>query len=271
MTEADLNTWVAIVLTMLFAACVGAANGIVVMATRLPSFIVTLATFFVLRGLNLGVTKEITDTVRVAGLDQAPGYDSAAKIFASDFWSPYNYRITVIWWIGFTILATWILMRTRVGNWIFAVGGDAIAARNVGVPVARVKIGAVHRDVDDGRARRHHDRAAAEVRAGRPGRRARVLLHHRRRGRWLPADRRLRLRHRRLARRADHRHGVHRHPVLRLGQRLVLRLPRRDPAGRRARQQHRAHGARREPGDERDERRRRRCSRCGASRSTSAT
>jgi simple sugar transport system permease protein len=87
------------------------------------------------------VTKQITDTVRVAGLDQAPGYDAAAKIFASDFWSPYNYRITVIWWIGFTILATWILMRTRVGNWIFAVGGDAIAARNVGVPVARVKIG----------------------------------------------------------------------------------------------------------------------------------
>jgi simple sugar transport system permease protein len=141
MTEADLNTWVAIVLTMLFAACVGAANGLVVMSTRLPSFIVTLATFFVLRGLNLGVTKQITDTVRVAGLDQAPGYDSAARIFASDFWSPYNYRITVIWWIGFTILATWILMRTRVGNWIFAVGGDAIAARNVGVPVARVKIG----------------------------------------------------------------------------------------------------------------------------------
>ena len=77
------------------------------MSTRLPSFIVTLATFFVLRGLNLGVTKQITDTVRVAGLDQAPGYDSAARIFASDFWSPYNYRITVIWWIGFTILATW--------------------------------------------------------------------------------------------------------------------------------------------------------------------
>ena len=140
MTEADLNTWVAIVLTMLFAACVGAANGIVVMSTRLPSFIVTLATFFVLRGLNLGVTKQITDTVRVAGLDQAPGYDSAARIFASDFWSPYNYRITVIWWIGITIVATIVLTRTRFGNWIYAVGGDKNAARNTGVPVRRTKI-----------------------------------------------------------------------------------------------------------------------------------
>jgi simple sugar transport system permease protein len=141
MTEWELNTWLAIALTLLFAAGVGLMNGVVVMWTRLPSFIVTLATFFALRGLNLGVTKEITDTVRVAGLDKAPGYDAAAKIFASDFWSPYNYRISVIWWLGITAIATWVLMRTRVGNWIFAVGGDAIAARNVGVPVARVKIG----------------------------------------------------------------------------------------------------------------------------------
>jgi simple sugar transport system permease protein len=39
-----------------------------------------------------------------------------------------------------TALATWILLRTRFGNWIFAVGGDETAARNVGVPVHRVKI-----------------------------------------------------------------------------------------------------------------------------------
>ena len=46
----------------------------------------------------------------------------------------------MIWWIAIAALATWVLARTRVGNWIFAVGGDANAARNVGVPVARVKI-----------------------------------------------------------------------------------------------------------------------------------
>ena len=33
-----------------------------------------------------------------------------------------------------------MLLRTRFGNWIFASGGDANAARNVGVPVTRVKI-----------------------------------------------------------------------------------------------------------------------------------
>jgi simple sugar transport system permease protein len=39
-----------------------------------------------------------------------------------------------------TALATWVLLRTRFGNWIFAVGGDENAARNVGVPVHMVKV-----------------------------------------------------------------------------------------------------------------------------------
>lgn len=47
---------------------------------------------------------------------------------------------SILWWIGLTALATWILLRTHFGNWIFAVGGDEVAARNVGVPVNRVKI-----------------------------------------------------------------------------------------------------------------------------------
>jgi simple sugar transport system permease protein len=48
--------------------------------------------------------------------------------------------VSVLWWIAITAIATWLLARTRVGNWIFGVGGDAVAARNVGVPVPRVKI-----------------------------------------------------------------------------------------------------------------------------------
>jgi simple sugar transport system permease protein len=50
-------------------------------------------------------------------------------------------KITVVWWILFVLLATWILNRTRTGNWVFAVGGNAASARAVGVPVNKVKIG----------------------------------------------------------------------------------------------------------------------------------
>ena len=45
-----------------------------------------------------------------------------------------------MWWIGITVVATTVLTKTRFGNWIYAVGGDANAARNTGVPVRRTKI-----------------------------------------------------------------------------------------------------------------------------------
>ena len=92
-TEVGMNIWLAILLTFVFAACVGFVNGYMVIRTGLPSFIVTLATFFILRGVNLGGTKAITDTVRVGGLRDVPGYDSAHRILASDFWAPHNFRI----------------------------------------------------------------------------------------------------------------------------------------------------------------------------------
>ena len=115
-TEVGMNIWVAILLTFVFAACVGFINGYMVIRTGLPSFIVTLATFFILRGVNLGGTKAITDTVRVSGLRDVAGFDSAQRIFASDFWSPHNFRITVIWWIVIAAIATWVLSRTAHGQ-----------------------------------------------------------------------------------------------------------------------------------------------------------
>jgi simple sugar transport system permease protein len=139
-TEYGLSMWPAIAITFAFAACIGLINGWLVMLTGLPSFIVTLAMFFSLRGINLGVTKALTDTVRVAGVGDVPGFASAQKIFASTFWEPYDYKIAVVWWIGITLLATTVLTKTRFGNWIYAVGGDANAARNTGVPVRRTKI-----------------------------------------------------------------------------------------------------------------------------------
>ncbi|WP_296633187.1 ABC transporter permease [Rhodoluna sp.] len=138
-TELGMNIWLAIFIALLFAAVVGFINGYVVVKTKLPSFIVTLATFFVLKGANMAYTKFVTGSVRVTGTDKAEGFDSAAAIFASTFGSD-NFQISLLWWLGLTIVATLVLTRTRFGNWIFAVGGDANAARNAGVPVDRTKI-----------------------------------------------------------------------------------------------------------------------------------
>src|SRR3954452_19497181 len=51
-THAHLNVWPAIVIMLLFGVAIGLVNGIAVIRTRLPSFIVTLATFFILQGVN---------------------------------------------------------------------------------------------------------------------------------------------------------------------------------------------------------------------------
>lgn len=139
--ETGMSIWLAMLISMLFAGLVGLMNGFLVIKTGLPSFIVTLATFFVLKGLNLAVTKSITDTVRVSDIDTAPGYDGAKSVFASTFsFGGVDFQITLLWWIGLTIVATLLLTRTVFGNWTFAAGGDANAARNAGVPVNRTKI-----------------------------------------------------------------------------------------------------------------------------------
>jgi simple sugar transport system permease protein len=101
---------------------------------------VTLGTFFVLQGVNLGVTKQITGTVRVADIDLADGFESANKIFASTFWAPHNFTIIVIWWLAIAAVGSWVMARTRFGNWIYASGGNPVAARSVGVPVAFAKV-----------------------------------------------------------------------------------------------------------------------------------
>jgi simple sugar transport system permease protein len=140
-SEAHMGVWPAILTTLVFAAFVGLANGYLVIKTGLPSFIVTLATFFVLKGVNLAVTKLITGTVRVDGVDTGEGFETARSWFATKIeFGGASFQVSVIWWIGFTIFATWLLTRTTFGNWIFASGGDPNAARNAGVPVARTKI-----------------------------------------------------------------------------------------------------------------------------------
>jgi simple sugar transport system permease protein len=138
-TEFNMNIWAAILCAFVFAGLVGFINGYVVVKTKLPSFIVTLATFFVLKGTNFAFTKLVTGSVRVTGTDKAEGFDLAEAIFASKF-GEANFQIALIWWIVITIAATFVLTRTRFGNWIFAAGGDANAARNAGVPVDKTKI-----------------------------------------------------------------------------------------------------------------------------------
>ena len=135
------NIWVAIAVALVVALVIGFVNGWLVTRTGLPSFIITLGTFLMLEGLNLGLTKTITGTVSAGGIAAVPGYASAEMVFASRVQlGSVQFRVAIVWWIVFTALAGYVLLRTRFGNWVFATGGDDVAARNVGVPARRTTI-----------------------------------------------------------------------------------------------------------------------------------
>jgi simple sugar transport system permease protein len=138
-THAHISVWPAILLVLLFGVGIGLVNGITVVRTRLPSFIVTLATFFVLQGVNAAGTLKLTGTTAIEDIDGAHGFDSARPFFAGDL-THWAFKVKVLWWIGLTIVGAWLLAKTRFGNWIYGAGGDPAASRNVGVPVARTKI-----------------------------------------------------------------------------------------------------------------------------------
>jgi ribose/xylose/arabinose/galactoside ABC-type transport system permease subunit len=80
---AGLSLWIAIPMVLAFALSIGWFNGTVVEKTGLPSFIVTLATFFVLIGAKLGFAKLFTSKVIVEGLNEGSGYAFWSKIFGS--------------------------------------------------------------------------------------------------------------------------------------------------------------------------------------------
>lgn len=141
-THYGLHIWVAVLIALVVALAVGALNGWLVMKTGLPSFIVTLGTFFVLAGIDLALTKLITGQVSIQGMTQVPFYDTIQPVFGSSIEiGGGNFYVSVLWWVAVTIVATWVLMRTRAGNWIFAVGGAPTSARQIGVPVLKTKIG----------------------------------------------------------------------------------------------------------------------------------
>ena len=137
-----LNLWAGAGLALILALGVGFLNGYLVMRTKIPSFLITLGTFLMITGINLAATKLISGQVATPSVNDMQGWDSASWLFAKS----YNIfgvavEVTVFWWLLFTVIATYVLFKTKIGNWIFAVGGEQESARAVGVPVTKVKIG----------------------------------------------------------------------------------------------------------------------------------
>ena len=159
--------WLSVLFAFAIALSLGAVNGWLVVKTGLPSFIVTLAFFFILRGLSLALSVLLTGKTIISSNDdlvlqkliaQDPVVDAlfhghvlgslfnalaqAGLIAARDDGVALAGGVpkVMVWWLVLTLCGAFVLARTRWGNWVLAVGGDANAAKNVGIPVGRVKI-----------------------------------------------------------------------------------------------------------------------------------
>jgi simple sugar transport system permease protein len=140
-------------------------NGFLVIKTGLPSFIVTLAFLYILRGLTIFISISTTRQTIIGGVKEAAEGDWLAALFGGKIlgglfvWladigvigkfvagtragQPVidGIPMLMVWALALIVFAHVLLTRTQFGNWIFAAGGDAQAARYVGVPVDRVKI-----------------------------------------------------------------------------------------------------------------------------------
>jgi simple sugar transport system permease protein len=113
---------------------IGFINGMIVTRSKVPSFIVTLATNFVLFGLTLGGSRLLTNTVSVS-VDAGP----TAHLILGQLIDG-KFGVSILWWIGVIVVVAWILHIAKWGNWIFAVGGDLESARTTGIPTNKVKI-----------------------------------------------------------------------------------------------------------------------------------
>lgn len=160
-----LPIWLAILVAFVVSIGIGALNGYLVIRTGLPSFIVTLAFLYILRGLTIFIAIATTRKTIIGGVRDVAEGDPVAWLFGGKILTGLfqwmadvgligkfvagtragqpvveGLPMLIVWAVVLIIFGHYLLTRTQFGNWIFAAGGDAQAARYVGVPVDRVKI-----------------------------------------------------------------------------------------------------------------------------------
>ncbi len=136
---AGLSVWIAIPLGILVSTLLGMLNGLIVTKTKIPSFICTLGTMLAYRGIVRAIGKGSFATYKGEPIPLFSVLNGDFDLLNNVF-GMQAFRTSMVWFILLAIIFSFVLMRTRFGNWIFAGGGAADAARAQGVDVTRVKI-----------------------------------------------------------------------------------------------------------------------------------
>lgn len=132
------NSMLGVLLALLVPGLMGALNGVIVNQTRIPSFITTLSTMFIYRG----IVWLLSGGQMLQTVEQVLIYDifNGRLDFIADAVKGANFRTSLLWWTGLVLLFQYLLVRTRFGNHVFATGGGLGAAAAQGVNVRRIKL-----------------------------------------------------------------------------------------------------------------------------------
>jgi simple sugar transport system permease protein len=132
------NVFVALFLALLVPVLMGAVNGLIVTRTMIPSFITTLSTMFIYRG----IVWVFSGGQMLQTVEKLLVYDifNGRIAFLADSVQGANFRTAALWLIALVLVFHYILVRTRFGNHVFATGGSVGAAGATGVNVKRIKV-----------------------------------------------------------------------------------------------------------------------------------
>ena len=114
-----------IVLVIALGMFIGFINGVMVVKTGLPSFLVTLGGLFVYRGAAIGTTIAVAGTPVLGGFAQRVAADPISRLFTAQL--PGGIHASVVWWLILAAVGTYVLGFTTFGNWIFGTGGRCAA------------------------------------------------------------------------------------------------------------------------------------------------
>lgn len=127
-----INPALALIIILPVGAALGFINGVIVVKTGLPSFIITLSTMLFWRGVVYGLSRmspiSITKYINP--------YPSFEKILTGTIG---GFPVQVIWFVGIAIILGLLLHFNKFGNWIFATGSSKETARAMGINTNMVK------------------------------------------------------------------------------------------------------------------------------------
>ncbi len=128
LTHQGFNIWVSIALGLSIGIIIGFINGFITLRFGIPSFIATLGMLYIARSLT---------TVATGGFPPPFPHELPNELFVYQF---DLFRASLYWSLLVAVVLGIMLHRSNLGNWIYATGGDVIAASSMGIKTSNIKM-----------------------------------------------------------------------------------------------------------------------------------